>query len=96
VLSIFCQFLITVTHNEDCFKMKPASDNSLTPMGSGGNKKNPPRRIPTVGIVLKVLPTRTQLTHKHHHLGGAVRLSYGVVSLDTPNSTRVTFSKGVG
>ena len=27
--------------------------NSLTPMGSGGNEKLPPRRIPTVGIVRK-------------------------------------------
>ncbi len=29
------------------------SVNSLTPMGSGGNKKLPPRRIPTVEIVRK-------------------------------------------
>ncbi len=65
-------------------------------MGSGGNEKNPPRRTPTVGIVWKVLSTRTQLTHKHHHHGGAVCASYGVVSLDTPDPTRVTSSEGVG
>ena len=29
-------------------------------MGSGRNKKLPPRRIPTVGKVQKVLSTRTQ------------------------------------
>ena len=54
-------------------------------MGSGGNEKLPPCRVPTVGIVRKVLSTRTQLTHKHHHHGGAVCPSYGVVSLDTPD-----------
>jgi len=40
--------------------------------GSGGNKKLPPRRFPTVGIVRKVPSTRTQLSHKHHHHGGDV------------------------
>jgi len=60
--------------------------------GSGGNKKLPPRRIPTVGTVQKVLSTGTQLTHKHHHHGGAVCPSYGVVSLDTPDRARVTSS----
>jgi hypothetical protein len=65
-------------------------------MGSGRNEKLPPHRIPTVGIVRKVLLTRTQLTHKHHHHGGAVCPSYGVVSLDTPDRTRATSSEGVG
>ncbi len=64
--------------------------------GSGGNKKLPPHRIPTVGIVRNVLLTRTQLTQKHHHHGGAVCPSYGVVSLDTPDPPQVTSSKGVG
>jgi hypothetical protein len=55
----------------------------------------PLRRIPTVGIVRKVMSTRTQLTHKHHHHGGAVCPSYGVVSLDTPDRTRATpFRRG--
>jgi hypothetical protein len=58
-------------------------------MGSGGKEKLPPCRIPTVGIVRKVLLTRTQ-THKRHHHGGAVYPSYGVVSLDTPDRTRET------
>jgi len=64
--------------------------------GSGGNQKFPPRRIPTVGIVQKVPPTQTQLSHKHHHHGGADCPSYGVVSMDTPNQTRATPSEGVG
>jgi hypothetical protein len=38
----------------------------------------------------------TQLTHKHHHHGGAVRPSYGVGSMDPPNLRRVTSSKRVG
>jgi len=49
-----------------------------------------------VGIVRKVLSTQTQLSHKHHHHGGAVCPSYGVVSLDTPDRTQTTSSKGVG
>ena len=49
-----------------------------------------------VGIVRKILSTRTQLSHKHHHHGGAVCPSYGVVSMDTPDRTRVTSSEGVG
>ena len=52
--------------------------------------------IPTLGIVQKVSSTQTQLSHKHHHHGGAVCPSYGVVSLDTPDTTRVTSSEGVG
>jgi len=48
-----------------------------------------------VGIVRKVLSTQTQLTHKHHHHGGAVCPSYGKY-LDTPDRTRVTSSGGVG
>ncbi len=34
--------------------------------------------------------------HKHHHHGGAVCPSFGVGSMDPPNWTRVTSSKGVG
>jgi hypothetical protein len=34
--------------------------------------------------------------NKHRHHGGAVCPSYGVVSLDTPDPTRVTSSEGVG
>ena len=71
---------------------------AITPIRvRAGMKKLPPRRIPTVGIVRKVvLSTRTQLTHKHHHRGGAVCPSYGSVSLDTPDRTRATSSEGVG
>ena len=48
------------------------------------------------GIVRKVPLTLTQLSHKHHHHGGAVCPSYGVVSMDTPDQMRVTSSKGSG
>ncbi len=58
--------------------------------GLGGNKKLPPRSISTVGIVRKVLSIRTQLTHKHHHHGGAVCPSYGMLSLDLPDRTWTT------
>jgi len=66
--------------------------------GFGHEQKKTPCRIPTVGIVRKVLSTRTQLSHKHqhHHHGGAVCPSYGVVSLDTPDRTQATSSEGVG
>jgi hypothetical protein len=33
--------------------------------------------------------------HKHHHHGGAVCPSFGVGSMDPPDRTRVTSSKGV-
>ena len=59
-------------------------------------KKLPPRRIPTVGIVQKSPSTPPHQSHKHHHHGGAVCPSYGVVSMDTPDWTQVTYSKGVG
>ena len=48
-----------------------------------------------IGIVRKVLSTRTQLTHKHHHYGGALCPSYGVVSLDTLNQAQITSLEGV-
>jgi hypothetical protein len=64
--------------------------------GSGGNNKLPPRRIPMVGIVQKVLSTTNTTIHKHHHHGGAVRPSYGVGLMDPPNLTQVTSSEGVG
>ena len=64
--------------------------------GLGGNEKLQPHRIPTVGIVRKVLSTQTLLTHKHHHHGGAVCPSYGVVTLNTPNPTRLISTEGVG
>jgi hypothetical protein len=44
------------------------------------NEKLLPRRIPTVGIVQKSPSTPSQLSHKHHHHGGAVSPSYGVDS----------------
>jgi len=59
-------------------------------------KKLPPRRFPTVGIVWKVPSTQTQLSHKHHHHGGDVCPSYGLLTMDTPNRTRATPSEGVG
>jgi hypothetical protein len=70
--------------------------NRNTHKGLGGNEKLPPRRILMVGIVRKVQSTRTQLSHKHHHHGGAVCPSYGVLTMDTPDRTRVTPSEGVG
>ena len=48
-----------------------------------------------VGIVRKVPLTQTQLSHKHHHHGGAVCPSYGVISLDTPDRTQATSLEGV-
>ena len=36
-----------------------------------------------------------QLSHKHHHHGGAVCPSYGVGSMDLPNMMQVTSSEGV-
>ena len=33
--------------------------------------------------------------HKHYHHGGAVRPSFGVRSMDPPDQTRITSSKGV-
>ena len=44
------------------------------------NEKLLPRRIPTVGIVQKSPSTPSQLSHKHHHHGGAISPSYGVDS----------------
>jgi hypothetical protein len=60
-----------------------------------GTKKILSRRIPTVGIVRKSPSTTPQQSHKHHHHGGAVCPSYVVASMDTPNHTWVTSSKGV-
>jgi hypothetical protein len=65
--------------------------------GSGGNKKLPPRRISTVGIVPNVLSTTNTTIHKHHHHGGAVCPSYDMGSMDLPNLTVVTsLEKGLG
>jgi hypothetical protein len=52
-------------------------------LGFGRKQKIPPRRFPTERIVRKVLLTRTQLSHKHHHHGGAICPSYGVVTCAT-------------
>ena len=65
-------------------------------MGSSGNNKLLSRMIPTVGIVRKVPSTQTQPSHKHHHHGGDVCPSYGVLTMDAPNQTRATPSEGVG
>ena len=65
-------------------------------MGLGENEKLPPGRIPTVGIVQQVLSTRTQLSHKHHHHGGAVCPSFGMVTMDRPDPMQVTPSEGAG
>ena len=67
-----------------------------THKGSGRNEKLPPRLIPTVGILRKVPLTRTQLSHIHHHHGGAVCPSYGVLTMVTPDRTRATPLEGVG
>jgi hypothetical protein len=69
--------------------------NRNTTMGSGGNKKLPPRRFSTVGIVREFRRSPTQPPHKHHHHGGAVCPSYGVGSMDPPDRTRRPYSKGV-
>ncbi len=63
--------------------------------GSGGNKKLPPHKISTVGIVLNVPSTTNTTIHKHHNHGGAVRPSYGMRLMDPPNPTQVTSSEGV-
>jgi hypothetical protein len=76
--------------------VKPLNINRNTHKGSGGNKKLPPRRIPTVGIEQKVPSTQTQLSHKHHHHSGAVCPSYGVLTMDMLDWTRATPSEGVG
>ena len=68
----------------------------VLPSPTSTMSSNPARRIPTVGIVWKVLSTQTQQSHKHHHHGGAICPSYGMVSLDTPNRTRATSPEGVG
>jgi hypothetical protein len=64
--------------------------------GLGGNKRLPPRRIPMVGIVRKVPSTLTQQSHKHHHHGGAVCPSYGVLTMNTPDRRWATPSEVVG
>ena len=66
-------------------------------MGSGGNKKLLPRSFSTVDTTrILQASTQQQQLHKHHHHGGAICPFYGVVSMDTPNRTRVTYSNGVG
>jgi hypothetical protein len=55
-----------------------------------------PHRIPTVGIVQKVLSTTNTTIHKHHHHGGAVCPSYGVGSMDPLDLMVVTSLEGVG
>jgi len=65
-------------------------------MGSGGNKKLPPRRIPMVGIVRKVQSTQTLLSHKQHHHGGDICPSHGILTMDMPNWMQATPSEGVG
>ncbi len=65
-------------------------------MGSGGNGKLLPRSFSTVGIVREFGQASTQQSHKHHCRGGAVCPSYGVVYMDTPDRTQVTYSKGGG
>ena len=52
-------------------------------LGFGRKQKIPPHRFPTEGIVRKVLLTQTQLSHKHHHHGGAICPTYGVVTCAT-------------
>jgi hypothetical protein len=68
----------------------------IPPSGLGGNKKLPPRSFSTVGIVWKSPSTPPQQSHNDHHHGSAVCSYYGVVSVDTPDRMRVTYSKGVG
>ena len=68
----------------------------VLPSPTSTMSSHPVRRIPTVGIVRKVLSTQTQLSHIHKHHGGAICPSYGAVSLDTPDRTRATSPEGVG
>ena len=66
---------ISLSHKEEyhqwvvnCTLAQYACINRNTPYkGSGGNKKLPPHRIPTVGIVRKSPLTPPQQSHKHHH-----------------------------
>ena len=69
---------------------------ALPLLGFRQEQKLPLCGIPTVGIVRKVPLTPTQLSHKHHHHGGAVCPSYGVGSMDPLNLMQVTSLKGVG
>jgi hypothetical protein len=73
------------------FKSMPYNK-PLNRYGSSVNKKLPPRRIPTVGIVLKVPSTTNTTINKHHHHGGAVRPSYNLRSMDLPDLTQETSS----
>lgn len=68
----------------------------MTHKGSGPKEKLPPRKFPTVGIVRKSPSSQPQQSHKHNQHGGAVSLSYGVVSMFTPDWTWATSSEGVG
>jgi hypothetical protein len=65
-------------------------------MGSGGNENLPPRRFSTVGIVREFRRSLTQPPPQTSSTWCAVCPPYGVVSMDTPDRTRVTYSKGVG
>jgi hypothetical protein len=70
--------------------------NSLTAIRFRREQKLPPRRIPTVGIVQKVLSTTNTTIHKHHHHGGVICPSYDVGSMDLPDLMVVTSLEGVG
>ena len=96
-VGIIKQIVLKQINEEKKFKIKKNSWKIFNRhKGSGGNEKLPSHRIPTVGIVWKSPSTPPHQSHKHHHHGGAVCPSYGVVSMDTPDRTRVTYSKGVG
>jgi hypothetical protein len=70
--------------------------NSLTPMGSGGNKKLPPHRFPMVGIVRAIRQTTTQLPLQTSSPWFSVCPPYSVDSMNRPNPTRGHPSEGVG
>jgi hypothetical protein len=70
--------------------------NSLTAIRFWQEQKRLSHRIPTIEIVQKVPSTTNTTIHKHHHHSRAICHSYGVGSMDLPNPTQVTSSKGVG
>ena len=64
--------------------------------GSGGNKKLPTRRFPTVGIVQEFCQTTTQLPPQTSSPWCSVCPPYSVDSMNCPNPTRGRLSEGVG
>jgi hypothetical protein len=72
------------------------SKKSIRSMGSGGNKKLPPRRFPTVGTVQEFHCLSTQPTpHKHHHHGVLFAHPTALVQSIPPNRLVGRHPKGL-